>query len=255
MSAVLNSPPSLPQLPEATITEENGVRFLHLGTSWIQGAMRLDKPDAIALEYVQQMMVWMLFEESPKQIVQLGLGSGALTKFCHRHFPETQVTAVELNPAVITTCRKDFFLPPNSGHLEVIHLDAMDFITDPKNKNTVDILQVDLYDEFAQGPVFDSPEFYAACANCLTPNGIMTTNIFGAHESYEKNLYGMLMAFDASAWLPRVDDENLIAVGFKQSPSVDFAILNQRANAIWEQTGLPTRTWISGLQEWMRSTQ
>jgi len=33
------------------------VRFLHLGTSWVQGAMRLSKPDAIELEYVQMMII------------------------------------------------------------------------------------------------------------------------------------------------------------------------------------------------------
>ena len=34
-----------PGFPPATITEFQGVRSLHLGTSWVQGAMRLSKPD------------------------------------------------------------------------------------------------------------------------------------------------------------------------------------------------------------------
>ncbi len=46
-----------PGHPPATITEYKGVRFLHLGTSWVQGAMRLAKPDNIELEYVQMMMI------------------------------------------------------------------------------------------------------------------------------------------------------------------------------------------------------
>ncbi len=47
-----------PGHPPATIDEFEGVRFLHLGTSWVQGAMRLAKPDTIELEYVQMMMMW-----------------------------------------------------------------------------------------------------------------------------------------------------------------------------------------------------
>ena len=47
-------------LPEVTISESDGVRYLHLGTPWIQGAMRIDDPLAIELEYVRRMMVWML---------------------------------------------------------------------------------------------------------------------------------------------------------------------------------------------------
>ena len=240
-------------MPETTVTEENGIRYLHLGTSWIQGAMRLSHPDAIALEYVQQMMIWMLFMENPRHIVQLGLGSGALTKFCHRHFPLSQVTAIEINPAVIHTCREAFGLPPDNAQLHVCEMDAMAFVTDTANRHAVDILQVDLYDEFAQGPVFDSPAFYRHCADCLKPGGMMTTNIFGTDESYEKNLYGMLMAFDAVAWLPRVDDENLIAIGFTQSPSVDFAILQERATVIQRETRMKTASWIYGLKEWMRN--
>ena len=241
-------------LPPATVTEDQGVRFLHLGTSWIQGAMKIDKPDAIALEYVQLMMVWMLFEEQPKRIVQLGLGSGALTKFCHRHFPQASVTTIELNPAVIETCREQFFLPPDDQRLRVLQMDARDFVTDPANKGTVDILQVDLYDEFARGPVLDTPEFYQACADCLTPGGMLTTNLFGDYESYEKNLHGILMAFDAAAWLPRVDDENMIVIGFKRSPSIDFAVLSQRAAAIRLKTNLPAPSWVNGLKEWMRES-
>ena len=33
-----------PGHPPATIDEFEGVRFLHLGTSWVQGAMRLATP-------------------------------------------------------------------------------------------------------------------------------------------------------------------------------------------------------------------
>lgn len=241
-------------LPPATISEDEGVRFLHLGTAWIQGAMKLDKPDAIALEYVQQMMVWMLFNDHPQHIVQLGLGSGALTKFSYRHFPSSRVTAVELNPAVIATCREHFLLPQNDERLQVRNMDALDFVMTPDNHGTVDVLQVDLYDEFAQGPVLDSPEFYQACANCLTPEGMLTTNLFGDPISDEKNLYGLLMAFDAVAWLPRVDDENMIAIGFKQSPSIDFATLSQRAATIRKTLGLPAAAWVNGLKEWMRET-
>ncbi len=61
-----------------------GVRYLHFGTEWVQGAMRLRKPDAIELEYAQQMMAWLLFlsPSAPDfHVAQLGLGAAALTKF------------------------------------------------------------------------------------------------------------------------------------------------------------------------------
>ncbi|MBA4266792.1 MAG: spermidine synthase, partial [Comamonadaceae bacterium] len=75
-------------LPEVTLSEDGEVRFLHLGTEWIQGTMLIDAPFEIELDYVQRMMAWLLFVEPdtvPKRrALQLGLGSAALTKFCFK---------------------------------------------------------------------------------------------------------------------------------------------------------------------------
>jgi spermidine synthase len=100
-----------PGHPPATITEFRGVRSLHLGTSWVQGSMRLAKPDHIELEYVQMMMMWMLFMDQPRHIVQLGLGSAALTKFSYQRFPNARVSVAELNPNVIGICHAMFGRP------------------------------------------------------------------------------------------------------------------------------------------------
>jgi spermidine synthase len=242
----------LPGHPPATITEFEGVRSLHLGTSWVQGAMRLAKPDAIELEYVQMMMMWILFIEKPRHIVQLGLGSAALTKFCYQRFPDAKVTAIDLNPNVIAICHALFGLPPNDRRLNVVEMNALDFVMDPANHGKVDVLQVDLYDEEARGPVLDTPEFYQACADCLTPNGIMTVNVFGDYMNYDKNFQHMELAFDAVVWLPEVHDANIIAVAFKQSPAIDFSELYERAAAIKKHMNLRAKSWVDGLKSWMQ---
>ncbi|OEZ60119.1 spermidine synthase [Duganella sp. HH105] len=244
-----------PGYPPATITEFEGVRSLHLGTSWVQGAMRLSKPDNIELEYVQMMMMWLLFNDQPRHIVQLGLGSAALTKFCYRRLPDARVTAVELNPNVIAICNAQFGLPPNDARLNVLEMNAMDFVLDPANHGSVDILQVDLYDEEARGPVLDSPEFYQACFDTLRDGGIMTTNVFGDFANYDKNLQAMELVFDAVVWLPEVHDANIVVIAFKQSPVLDFSVLYERAGAIKKSLNLPAKSWVNGLKGWMLDQQ
>lgn len=244
-----------PGHPPATITEFRGVRSLHLGTSWVQGAMRLDKPDNIELEYVQMMMMWMLFKEQPRHIVQLGLGSAALTKFSYQRFPQARVSVAELNPNVIDICHAMFGLPPNDARLNVRQMDAMDFVLDRANHNTVDVLQVDLYDEEARGPVLDSPEFYQACFDCLTDDGIMTANVFGDFSNYDKNLLNMELVFDAVVWLPEVHDANIVVVAFKKAPVLDFSVLYERAAAIKKSMNLPAKNWVNGLKTWMQDQQ
>lgn len=237
-----------PQFAPVTLSEQDGVRFLHFGTEWVQGAMRMRKPDWIELEYAQQMMSWMLFNDQPSSIVQLGLGTGALTKFCYRQFPQAQITAVELNPSVIAICYSMFKLPPEDARLSILEMDAHDFIHDPKRIDTIDALQVDIYDATARGPVLDTPEFYAACRDSLSERGVMTVNLFGDHPSYARNLKAMRYAFDQVISLPEVHDGNIVALAFKNAMELDFPALYERAAAITAATKLPARSWVNGIK-------
>lgn len=238
--------------PPATLSEQNGLLLLHLGTEWIQGAMLISRPVEIALEYVRQMMMWMLFKKDPAHIVQLGLGCASLTKFCYHVFPHASVTAVELNPNVIDICRTAFYLPPEDRRLRIIEGDAMDYVSSQARKNRIDILQADLYDEKARAPAIDTPEFYQACADCLSPEGMMTINIFGMESDRGRTIEALGRAFDAVVWMPEVHGANIVALAFKKAPRVDFSKLYDRADIIRLETGLQAKRWVDGLKEWTR---
>jgi len=235
---------------DVTFSEHDGVRYLHFGTEWVQGAMLLRRPDEIVLEYAQQMMAWMLFLDEPEHIVQLGLGAAALTKFCYRHFPKARVSAVELNPSVIAAARTMFRLPRDDERLSVHELDAMTFVDDVANHRRCGALQVDLYDATARGPVLESPAFYAACRACLTKPGVLTVNLFGDHASYGRNLQSLNEAFDGRVIaLPEVHQGNRVVLAFNGPPLVAAAAdLYDRAGAIERATRMPARSWVDGVR-------
>ncbi|MBR7800239.1 spermidine synthase [Undibacterium fentianense] len=245
--------------PQVFVSEFRGVRSLHLAGDHlsdvscapIQGSMRLAVPDQIELEYVQQMNVWMLFNTSPRHIVQLGLGAASLTKFCYRQFPDARVTAVELNPFVIEICRSQFKLPDDDDRLTVLEMDAFDFVRDQRRHASVDVLQVDLYDAVAEGPVLDSPEFYRACSECLVDDGMLTVNLFANQLQRERNIAAMYDYFDVVVWLPEVHDANVVAIAFKKAPEIDFAELYRRAAILRVNHKIQAPVWVNGLKEWM----
>jgi spermidine synthase len=243
--------PRKPRFAPVTFSEEGGVRYLHFGTEWVQGAMRLRKPDHLELEYAQQMMAWLLFLETPKRIVQLGLGSAALTKFAYRFLKHARVEAVELNPAVVVAARTMFELPHDDARLTVHETDAWDFVNDRANHHTIGVLQIDVYDATARGPVLDSVAFYRAVRACLTQAGVVTVNLFGDHPSFVRNMKRLNEAFDGRVVaLPEVHDGNRIAIAFSgPALEVPFATLQARARLIEASLGLPARKWIKGLQE------
>ena len=241
--------PRLPQLPEVNFSDCGDIRYLHLGTEWIQGSMLLDKPFEIELEYVQRMMAWLLFT-APESIatrhaMQLGLGSGALTKFCRRKL-RMKTTAIELNPQVIAACRLWFKLPADDARLSVILGDAAQVVAHEQWHGTVDALQVDLYDHEAAAPVLDSEDFYADCRRLLSADGCMTVNLFGRASSYSRSLEKIAAAFDAGAlWAFRPTREgNTIVLALRAPQRPDRAALAQRAETIETRWGLPARKWL-----------
>ena len=238
-------------MDKVTISEQDGVRYLHLGTPWIQGAMRLDQPDQLELEYVQQMMMWQLFMDQPEHIMQLGLGAASLTKFCHLHYPYSKITAVELNYDVIRACHQLFELPPNNNYLQVIRNDAHQELSRTMGAS-IDVLQVDLYGAQADHPALESEAFYQSCARVLSAEGLLTINLLGNERVHARNIDRLQKVFAAVAWLPESHDGNIVAIAFKKAPGVNFELLYERATQISMHYGLPAADWVDGLEQWMQ---
>jgi hypothetical protein len=64
--------------PALTVSEERGVRTLHVGGEAIQSSMRLSEPFALELEYTRGMMSFLLFHPRPARALKIGLGGGSL---------------------------------------------------------------------------------------------------------------------------------------------------------------------------------
>ena len=240
---------TLEALPEVNFSEFDGVRFLHLGTEWVQGSMRVDAPFDIELEYVQRMMAGLLFMDaavvSKKHAMQLGLGSAALTKFCYKKL-RMKTTAIELNPQVIAACQLWFKLPRDDLRLRVIEADAAHEVQKQQHRGSVDFLHVDLYDHDAAGPVLDSADFYAHCCELLAEDGVMTVNLFGRNSSYQQSLVNIAEAFGPQAvwaFTPTREGNTVVLAQREPSrPTRDEWL--QRAAVIESRWSLPAKKWL-----------
>ncbi|MBA3771851.1 MAG: spermidine synthase [Ramlibacter sp.] len=238
-----------PKLPEVNFSDQGDIRYLHLGTEWVQGSMLLDKPFEIELEYVQRMMAWLLFMDPasvPKRhAMQLGLGAGSLTKFCRKKL-RMKTTAIELNAQVIAACRLWFKLPADDSRLSVILGDAAEVAAHEHWRGDMDALQVDLYDHEAAAPVLDSEAFYSDCRKLLTDDGCMTVNLFGRSSSYAQSVEKIGAAFGMdSVWAFKPTCEgNTIVLALRTPCNPDRATLAERAETIETRWGLPARKWL-----------
>jgi spermidine synthase len=240
------------ELPPVTVSEHAGVRYLHLGSAWVQGAMRIRKPQEVVLDYVQRMLAVLLWRP-PEALdqglaVQLGLGAGALTRFTARQLGMATL-AVEINPQVIAACGSHFHLPREA---ELVRGDAADWLAQAEAAS-VTLLHVDLYDHEAAAPVLDSAEFYAACRRVLAPGGLMAVNLFGRHASFARSTGHLVEAFGtARVWGLRPTREgNTVVVAGQGVDLPPREVLLQRAavlEARFGALGLPARKWLRMLR-------
>lgn len=231
------------------LSELEGVRYLHFGTPWVQGAMLLRDPDVLVLDYVQRMMAWLLFRHAPGDILQLGLGAGSLTRFCRHRLEGTRIVVVEASRDVIDAARACFALPPDDDRLRVICDDAQAFVARPGKAASCDVVQIDLYDAEARGPTCDSLDFYRDCRRVLREPGICVVNLFGRHRSHRSNLARLREVFEGRVLELATDGAgNRIVLAFVGPPlHADWSMLRQRATVLERRLGLPASRWVEAL--------
>ena len=93
------------------IIDTGNERALHFGSSARQSTMLLDDPNQLNSLYAQAMMALLLFNDSPEDILMIGLGGGTLTKYLLHQFPDCHIKVIEYRQMVLKIARSHFELP------------------------------------------------------------------------------------------------------------------------------------------------
>ncbi|MCC6193374.1 MAG: fused MFS/spermidine synthase [Burkholderiales bacterium] len=222
------------------VSEEGGVRYLHFGSRWIQGAMRTARPNALELEYTRMMMFPLLMRAGgyPRSVLIVGLGAGSLIRFLYRHRPRAAQTVLEIEPSVVAAAQHHFRLPPESARLRIAIADGSDYVQ--ASDRAFDLILVDGYDAKGRTGALDTLPFYCNCQARLTVRGVLAANLLtrnhGARGSFER----MQAAFGGRALaLPRCASGNVVMLAAAgESVAVPGKDLMQRARRLRRETGL-----------------
>jgi spermidine synthase len=223
------------------ISEEAGVRSLHFGSDWVQGAMRVARPYALELEYTREMMAALLLRprlDRPRRALLIGLGAGSLTKFLYRYRPQAKLTAVEIDPAVAAAARQYFKLPDDPARLRVVIADGADFVAG--DGPSYDLILVDGFDANARPGQLDTPSFYLNCKSRLSDEGIFAVNLLSRRKGFSVSLERIASAFDGrTLTFPRCTSGNVIAFAATgEAVKQTAADLKVAALALKKETGL-----------------
>ena len=222
------------------VSEEAGVRYLHFGSSWIQGAMRLARPYALELEYTRDMMFPLLLEapEWPRRVLQIGLGAASVTKFLHRHRKAAELVVVEIDARVVGAAHAHFRLPAQAAGVAIDVGDGAAYVARPGR--AFDWIIVDGFDARGLAGRLDTAAFYRHCRARLAADGLFTTNLLRRTRGCEASLARLGAAFDGRVLaLPECASGNTIAIAATGAPRrLERQALVQAAATLRARTGL-----------------
>lgn len=233
------------------ISEEKGVRQLHFGSHWVQGAMRIARPYALELEYTREMMAPLLLNPDPnwpRTALFVGLGVGALPKFLHKHRPACRVKVVEIEPAVLGAAQMHFKLPAMTDHFQVELGCGADYMA--SSNRQFDLIMVDGFDAKAKVGPLNSTSFYLNCKARLSADGYLVANLLSNQKDSAQSRQRLLDAFDGHALaLPACSSGNVVAIAALQPFSFKAEELQQNCQDLKEKTGLNLASTVAKLIE------
>lgn len=237
------------ELDTVEISEQDGVRYLHLGNDTVQSAMRIATPNALELTYTQAMLGFLLITHSlPNRALLVGLGGGSLVKFLYHQFPDIRLTVAEINEKVITASHQFFQVPSPDERLDIALADATEFIV---NQSDHDCILLDGFDSGFQVSSLATESFYSDCKNALSSDGVLSVNFWGSDPQFDIYRRRLSDVFDQHViFLPVEKRGNIIAFAFASPPRYQtLRTLQQRALQLGVQLGLPYTKFLENMRQ------
>jgi spermidine synthase len=190
-------------------------RTLYFDTRHLQSAMSFLHPQELILSYTRYMLLGLLINQRPENILIIGLGSGSFVRFFHHYYPTTHIDGVDYSQHVIDLAKEYFYLP-EAENIKVICADGDEFIKRPNNKK-YDLILVDAFDDQGMAPSIYTESFFTSVSSLLADEGSISFNLWSSDKKTFSSIKKSLSnTFNNCLFLPVPDRGNVIAVTMNQ---------------------------------------
>jgi spermidine synthase len=194
----------------------------------------LKDPDDMPVSYTRMMPAVLLYPQTIRRILMVGLGAGSISTYLGRVMPDVHIDVVELDPGVIAAGKKYFGLQ-ETDNVRFIESDGRVYLN--RNKDLYDIIFLDAYRELGVPFHLLTREFYALVKERLTPGGAVASNIIANTKLYLSTLATLRAVFSTvdvySDWKEANRAQSIAVAVPAAAPTVDA--LMRRAVALQKQ--------------------
>jgi spermidine synthase len=209
---------------------------LRSGDDALQSVINLENPHHLELKNLEYLMAVLLFIPEPEHILMLGTAAGSLLHFLRHHYPEAEITTVDIDIEFIEQLLQMEILPPAQAGLNYVYDDAAHFIK--HSDQNYDLILIDVFDG-AQSPAWLlEKNAINNLFRLLTERGALAYNLLVDSEHDFKRFYRDLrLVFDEQTlYLPVPGLENTIAYGIRSPrPAGEITQNMQQALALSER--------------------
>lgn len=233
------------------VIDHEGTRSLFFGTQARQSSMLLYAPTRLALGYTRSMLAGLLFQPQPQRILMIGLGGGSLARYLLEYFPDVHIDCVETRAGVVTMAHRYFQLP-ETPRLRIQIGDGALFLREAP-EHRYDMILVDAFDSSGVHPSVCPATFHAHCRRALTPEGVLSVNLWATPGSAFKTILAdMEQGFGGQILrLPVEKRANLIALGLCTPRSrKDLKLLREPARELTSRLELDFVKMLRSLEHY-----
>lgn len=218
------------------VVESEGIRALHFGSEARQSSIIIDDPNQLHTLYARAMMGLLIFDDSPKNVLMIGLGGGTLTKYLLHEFTDCKIKVIEYRDSVLKVARSYFNLPFDS-RLKIGIGCGGHYVHQRSNTHEEehDIIMIDAYSDAGMAPEVSSPAFFYHCKTLLKKEGLLAINLWITNEAlFQEVMHNMAHVFDSKIlFLPVRRRGNVIGFAFgENTPQYSMKQLRQHAKQL-----------------------
>lgn len=221
--------------------EEDGARTLQFGRDGvIQSRVNPEDPLDLRLQYTRAAMLAWALVPSPRRVLIIGLGGGAMPRYFHHVLPGAHIDVAELDPAVHQVAERYFGLPTDE-RLEVHVGDGRAFVKQAPQK--WDLIVLDAYGDSDIPRHLATAEFLAEVKAHLSVGGVVSGNVWTRENNalYDAMARTWAEVFGGLCIVPIEDSGNRIFLA-SMGPKVSAESIRLGVQKI--EPGFPVQAYV-----------
>jgi spermidine synthase len=202
--------------------------------TYFHSIVDLRDPDALPVPYTRIMNAALLYPQSIRHVLMIGLGAGSVSTYLGRAMPELRIDAVELDPGVVAAGRKYFGLK-ETDKVRFIESDGRVYLN--RSKDLYDLIILDAFRDLGVPFHLLTREFYDLVKAHLAPGGAVVSNVAANTKLYVSTIVTLRAVFSTvdvyADWKEAEEVQSIAVATTEPRPSADE--LERRAQALQAQ--------------------